>query len=522
MVEAAGGRSGIRLAELIASLSLATDLGLGLPQEHILRQTVVANRIAEAAGYDADERASIFYVSLLAWVGCVADSHELAQWFGDDQELRRASYQVDKAGLPMLRFLLDHLAPGATPIRRVSSIGRFMTGGVREVIDGLAAHCQTTGDIANRLGLPPDVSHALTQVFERWDGKGTPSGLKADQIERPIRVVAIADDSEMFRRTAGIDAAIAMLRERRGTEFDPALVDVCVAYADAIYANVDHVDAWAFVIDGCGPLDRRIAVADLPDILATFGDYADLKSAYFTGHSRAMADLAEAALRSTGATLAAVGKLRRAALVSRLGVIGISAGIWAKPGSLSMSEQERVRTVPYLTERVLSRQKQLVEISTLASMRCERMDGTGYPRGLSGKAIPLAGRVLAAADVYQALAEPRPHRPALAAADRERVMHEEVTAGRLDGDAVSAVLGAAGHRTRSRSASVRGLTDREIEVLGLLARGLSNKEMAAQLSISAKTVGSHVEHIYTKIDASTRGAAAMFAMRHGLIDTGEE
>jgi HD-GYP domain-containing protein (c-di-GMP phosphodiesterase class II) len=235
-----------------------------------------------------------------------------------------------------------------------------------------------------------------------------------------------------------------------------------------------------------------------------------------------MADLAETAARATGMRSAAANTLWRAAVVSRLGVIGVSAGIWSKPGPLTMVERERVRTVPYLTELVLSRQKQLAEIGRLAALRCERMDGSGYPRGLSGKAIPPAGRLLAAADVYQSLGEPRPHRPALSKAERESVMHDDVTAGRLDGDAVSAVLAAAGHRLRSRSTSVGGLTDREIEVLCLLARGLSNKEMAGRLSISAKTVGSHVEHIYQKIDASTRGAAAMFAMRHGLIDVDED
>jgi DNA-binding CsgD family transcriptional regulator len=313
-----------------------------------------------------------------------------------------------------------------------------------------------------------------------------------------------------------------MARQRRGTEFDPALVDVFVANANEILGDIESIDAWATVIDGCQPLDRRVSLAEADDVLTTFADYGDLKTTWFTGHSRAMAALAETAARQGGATAATAAKVRRAALVSRLGVVGVSTGIWDKAGPLSASEMERVRTVPYLTERVLSRQKLLSEISELAAMRCERMDGSGYPRGLAGKSIPPHGRILAAADVYQALCEDRPHREALAPRERQALMNDQVTAGRLDAAAVSAVLSAAGHRTRTKQAAVGGLTEREIEVLALLARGKSNKEMAQQLSISTKTVGTHVEHIYSKIGASTRGAAAMFAMRHGLVDPDAE
>jgi HD-GYP domain-containing protein (c-di-GMP phosphodiesterase class II) len=517
MAQTRGSRGGIRLAELIASLSLATDLGLGVPEEHVLRQTVIATRLARAAGMSEDEQAAIFYVSLFVWVGCVADSHEMAQWFGDDRQLRVDSYQVDKAGLPMLRFMLERLAPGATPIRRISVIGQFFVGGAREVMAGLVGHCETTGNIAERLGLDPEIRPALMQVFERWDGKGQPDGRKGKAIARSIRVVSIADEAEMFCRTGGIAAAVEVVKERRGTEFDPSLVDAFVAHADAILGDLESIDAWSTVIDGCQPLDRRLLLADADDVLETFGDYGDLKTTWFTGHSKAMATLAEGAARQSGATAAAAAKLRRAALVSRLGVVGVSTGIWDKPGPLSASETERVRTVPYLTERVLSRQKLLQEVSELAAMRCERMDGSGYPRGLTGKAISPHGRILAAADVYQALSEDRPHRAALSLRNREAALHDEVTAGRLDGAAVSCVLAAAGHRTGAKPLAVRGLTEREIEVLALLARGLSNKEMAERLSISAKTVGTHVEHIYSKIGASTRGSAAMFAMQHGFV-----
>jgi HD-GYP domain-containing protein (c-di-GMP phosphodiesterase class II) len=510
--------SGVRLAELVAALSLATDLGLGQPQEHILRQTVIATRLATLAELPDDERAATFYVSLLGWVGCVSDSHEMSHWFGDDTQIRAASYEVDRAGLPMMRFLLAHLEAGGSSLRRVSMVGRFVMGGYRDVMESLVAHCQTTADIADRLGLAAQVLRALPQVLERWDGKGGPAGLAGEEIERVMRVVHVANDTEVFCRVGGVPAAVDMLRERRGSEFDPALVDLCCAHADEVFEDLDAIDAWSVVIEGSSTLDRRMDESELRAALETFADYADVKSPWFLGHSRAVAALAAEAARRAGFSAAELELVEQAAFVCRLGAIGVSAGAWNKPGPLTRIEWERVRTVPYLTERVLDRQPRLAEIGAIAGMFHERIDGSGYPRGLAGGAIPPAARLLAAAEVYQALREARPHRAALTAERAQAVLLDEARAGRLDATAVNAVLAAAGHQPRRRPNMIAGLSGREVEVLALLVRGLPNKQIAAQLSVSPRTVGSHVEHIFTKIGVSTRGAAAMYAMRHGLVD----
>lgn len=512
---------GPRLAELVASLSLATDLGLGQPEEHVLRQTVIATRLAAAAGLSEQDQAAAFYVSLLAWVGCVADSHEMAAWFGDDLQVRADSYLVDKAGPPMLSFLLRHLGPDLSAMRRITMAGRFLAGGFRDAANSFITHCQTTADIADRLRLPDSVRIALPQAFERWDGRGVPNGLSGLQIASVMRVVQIADDAEVFCRIGGPDAAIGMLRDRSGSEFDPALVELCAQHDD-ILDGMDTVDTWRVVIEGCAPLDRSIPDAELTAILETFGDYADLKAPCFQGHSRATAALAGTAARLRGMSPAEVTDIVRAALVCRLGVIGVSTGIWNKTGGLSATEWERVRMVPYLTERVLSRSLPLRQLGTIAGMCHERMNGSGYPRGLSGAAIPFAARVLAAAQTYQAVREDRPHRGALTPDAGTALLNEEVAAGRLDADAVRAVLIAADQPVPRRTVQVAGLTAREVEVLCLMVRARSNKVIAQQLSITPRTVGSHIEHIYTKIGVTTRGAAAMFAMRHGLITTGTD
>jgi HD-GYP domain-containing protein (c-di-GMP phosphodiesterase class II) len=517
-VDAGDHPSGVRLAELVAALSLATDLGLGQPQDHVLRQTVIARRLAAAAGLPDEQQTAVFYVSLLAWVGCVSDSHELATWFGDDQRLRADSYEVDMTGTSKLWFVLGHVGEGSGPVRRLTMIGRFLAGGPDRAARSMLGHCQTTGDIANRLGLGNQVGGALQQAFERWDGKGVPGHRAGEQIDAAMRVVQIADDVEVFHRVYGAEAAKEMLRSRRATEFDPALVDLFCVHADQLLDGVSEVDAWDAVIAGAGDLGAELGEAELTKVLRVFADYADLKSPSWLGHSAGVAALAVGAARRLGLPASEVTLIERAALVHDLGAIGVSAGVWDKPAPLSAADRERVRTHPYLTERILARPARLAEIGALAGLHHERTDGSGYPRGLRGDGLSLSARLVATADAYHALGEGRPHRAAICAADAAMVLRGEAAAGRLDGEAVNAVLAAGGHRVRHRPTLPCDLTPREAEILVLLARGLSNKEMAERLSISARTVSSHVEHVYAKIGVSTRGAAAMFAMRHGLVD----
>ena len=235
------------------------------------------------------------------------------------------------------------------------------------------------------------------------------------------------------------------------------------------------------------------------------------------GHAQGVAELATEAARLYGLPEAEATTLRRAALVHDIGRLGVSNAIWDKRGPLTHPEMERVRLHAYLSERMLAFSERLAPLGAIAVQHHERLDGSGYPRGLTAESITPQGRLLAAADVYHALTETRPHRAARAPDEARAELRAEVSAGRLDGDAADAVLRAAGHRVRRRREWPAGLTPREVEVLRLLARGLSNKEIAEQLVISRKTAGSHIEHIYAKIGASNRARASLFAMKHGLM-----
>ena len=244
-----------------------------------------------------------------------------------------------------------------------------------------------------------------------------------------------------------------------------------------------------------------------------------MKSPYTIGHSRGVADLAGEAARILGLGDQAATLVRRAGLVHDLGRLGVPNTIWDKPGPLGHAETERVRLHPYLTERMLACSPALAPLAAIAVQHHERLDGSGYPRGLSGGALSPEGRVLAAADFYRSRTEPRPHRPARTAGEAAAQLRAEARAGRLDAGAAAAVLSAAGHPATRRPARPADLTGREVEVLQLLARGLSNKEIAERLVISRKTAGHHVEHIYAKTGTTNRALASLFAASHGLIRT---
>ncbi len=508
--------TGVSGAELLAALSLAIDLGLGQPMEHVLRSCALALGIADVAGLDQDERQTTFYVALLAWIGCSADAHEIARWFGDDIDFRAGSYTVDLKGAAATRYMLLRLGAGAGVTGRARVAAAFVRDGVRD-FDPMQTHCEVAGSFGERLGLAGPVRAALLQVFERWDGKGQPDGLLHDELVLPMRVVHLAEIVEVFHRTGGVGAAVAVARERRGTQFDPGLVEAFVSAAPSLLGELDAEPTWERVIGGEPGLRRTLTDTELDSALEAVADFADLKSPYMLGHSRGVAELAAGAAQSLGLADPELRLLRRAGLVHDVGRLGVSNAIWDKPGPLTASERERVRIYPYLTERVLARPAALARLGRVAALHQERLDGSGYPHGMSGSAIDVAARVLAAADVFQALREPRPHRDRLTEDDAAATLRLEARAGRLDGEAVNAVLAAAGHRVETRPELPAGLTPRELQVLRLLARGMSSRTIGERLRISPKTARNHIEHIYTKAGVSTRAGVSLFAVRHGLV-----
>jgi HD-GYP domain-containing protein (c-di-GMP phosphodiesterase class II) len=507
------------LAELVAAFSLATDLGLGQPMEHVLRSWMIASRLGDHVGVELDDRGALYYVATLAWVGCVADTPEVAAWFGDDIAFRHDSFGVEFAGVPMLGFMLRHVGAGTPVQHRVRLAANLVVTGGAAIRRGLQSHCLTTAKMAERLGLGAEVCGPLQQVFTRWDGRGVPDDIAGEEIALPMRLFHVAETAEIFHRTGGVDAAVEVARARRGRQFDPGVVDAFCSVATAVLGDRPPDRDLHMIVAEEPALQRRLTEVELDLALEAIADFTDLRSPSRVGHSRGVADLAARAAAQAGSPAAEVTTVKRAALLHDVGLHGIPATILDKPGPLSVSELERMRAHAYYTERMLARPAALARLGAVASLVRERCDGSGYHRGLTGSAIPMAGRLLGAACVFRAMSEPRPHRPAMTARQAVAELGAEVRAGRLDADAVAAVLAAAGQSPGKRRTGPAGLTGREVEVLALIARGASTRQVAQRLAITPKTAETHIERIYTKTGASTRATATLFALQHGLLDS---
>ena len=507
----------LRLIELTAALSLATDAGTGQPFEHALRTCMLALRAADALELAAAEQSTVAYTTLLRFLGCTSDASQTAVLAGGDEIAFNAAMAPvvmadDREAVP---HLIRHLGEGLPLHRRVGRIGAALSD-PKGKARSLASHCEVGARLAARIGLPGHVVTGVAHAYERWDGKGLPAGLSGEEIPLAVRITVVARDVDVAYQRSGAAGVGPLLEHRRGRAYDPAVADAFLTGSDAWLHELDELDPWDAVVDAEPEPVVEVDDHGLDGVLAAFADFTDLKSPWFVGHSRAVAELAAAAASTCGLEAAAVTLARRAALVHDVGIVGVPAGVWNRSGPLTREGWERVHTHPYLSERILGRCGALGDVAAVAGAHHERVDGSGYHRGARGSSA--VAQLVAAADVYAALREDRPHRDALEPGAAARVLAAEADDGRLARTATDAVLAAAGHaRTVPNVARPAGLTEREVDVLRLIARGRSNKEAAGDLGVSAKTVGTHVEHIYAKTGVTTRAGATLFAMEHDLI-----
>ena len=506
----------VRLNEILAALSLACDIGSDFPMEKGLRNTLLAVRLASELGVRGETLSAIYYIGLLRFIGCSGYADETSKIFPDDNAMRGAMAPVD-FGYPM-----DGLRQAATlgrgALGRTRAVATMAVRGKRLGKEFQRADCEVMIRGAKRLGLPPAVARGLGDAYERWDGKGGPRGVRGEAIEMSARILAVAHQAEIHFRIGGATAVRAMVQRGTGGWFDPEIAETLLTHANRLLAPLTASSVWDAVLDEEPFPHVHVAVSRLQDIARLFGEIADLKSAYTLGHSTGVADLAAGAAARLALADADVEVIRTAGLLHDIGRLSVPTGIWNKPGPLSPSEWDRVRLHTYYTERTLSQSPLLEPAARVASMHHERLDGSGYHRGAPASMLSLPARILAAADVYRALTEHRPHRSALdesaAACELQRVAER----GAIDRQATHAVCEAAGHRIKKRASGwPAGLSDREVEVLRHLARGCSEKKIGELLFISPGTVHTHVVHVYEKIGVSTRAAAALFAMEHDLL-----
>jgi HD-GYP domain-containing protein (c-di-GMP phosphodiesterase class II) len=497
--------SEFRLAEPLAALSVATDLVRGQPPGQALYKTIIATKLAERLGLNQADRTIVYFATLLRAAGCTSTSHEFALYLGgNDVAVRFGGDAIDTDDLDQLSRLLSSLGKE----------GMDPDEAMQVVAEGSKADREVGGRLVSRLGLGESVADSVRHIFERWDGEGVPTGVAGEDIPLPTRIGHVASAAAMFSQSTGRPHALSVIASWSDRVLDPAVATTFLAHADELLSCLDAPDSWQVVLEAEPKPWRIVDGGSLDDICHVFADFVDLKTPYLLGHSARVARLAEGAARALRMDEDDCLTLRRAGLLHDLGRVGISAGIWEKPPPLGTVEMEQVRLHPYHTERILERSALFHPLSRVAGLHHERVDGSGYYRGLIGAMLDQPARVLAAADACAELLENRPGREALSPDEAAGELAKEA----LDPKVVGAVLQVAGarHADVGRRGQA-GLTKREIDVLRLLARGHTLKQIADELVISASTAHTHAAHIYEKCAISTRAGAALFAMENGLL-----
>lgn len=516
-VHASPSEETARAAEVIAASCLASDLGMGFPFEHGLHATLMAMRLADLLEVDRETASQTYYCSLLMYSGCTTDADILVGIIGGSA--------TDSGGPTMFGSPVQALSgvarsipsPDSPPYRRAYEIVTRVPRFLRFARPHTRAVCEVAEMLAERLGLPPSVHELFSVLTERWDGYGVLRRARGDEIPLALRIVHVARDAAYQRLIGGDEHAADVIRQRGGHAFDPVVATTFAQNAAEIIAAVDiSGSSWEATLVA-EPRPWLILEGEaIERALAAVGDFADLISPSLAGHSSNVARLAVAASELCGFSRSDVSLVRGAALVHDVGRVAVPPRIWQKPGPLTADEWEQVRLHPYHTERVLDRAPFLAPLGRVAGAHHERLDGSGYHRNATAVSLSPTARLLATADAFSAMIEPRPHRNALMAEEAAKILGEDAKAGRHDPDLLAGVLEAAGQPV-PRIERPAGLTEREVEVIRLLARGLQTKQVARALDISVKTADYHIQNAYRKMGVSTRAGATLFAMQHGLV-----
>ena len=447
--------AGVRLAELLGRLSLAFDIANDAPYGKGVRSVVLAVALGRLAGATNEELHDTFWVALLSYLGCT--------------------------GIP----------------------------------DGELS--DTSVKLAHIVGASPRVLSALTLHDGCWDERGRPGRLASNALVLPMRLLRIAHVGDMAHQQHGRAGAVAVVRRRAGGELDARLARVLVDGQRELFAAIEDPRIFDRFLEleprpaACADDDR---VDEAARALATF---ADLRCPIFLGHATRVAALAERAAGQVGLSADDTRSLRRAALLHDIGRLGVPNGIWMRPGRLDWGEMERVRLHAYYTQRVLSPIGILGPVADIAAAAHERLDGSGYPGSRVARSLLPAARILAAADMAVAMSEERPYRRALSPAAIAREIMVEVSAGGLDASAADAVLASLGMKMHVVPRHAHRVSERELEVCRLIAHGKMNKEIAAVLGISLRTVQNHVAHIFDKLGLHSRSGVAVWLVENESV-----
>jgi HD-GYP domain-containing protein (c-di-GMP phosphodiesterase class II) len=468
------------------TLAYVGDLSMGQPTDHSLRTSWLAARIAEAIGHAGS--AAVQQVALLRWSGCTANAPEFSALIGDDVGGRAT----------MLSQNPDH-----------PSFARASELMYREIQPLSQIHCEVSGDIACMLQVPAEVEHALRAIFATYDGAG-PNHARQGGVPDSVYMVALASDVEILSRERGLQRALEVITRKSGRAYPPGLAGIVLPRAAGWLEVLDRDESWqASLAVGAFAGNEAVPLELLADVI-------DLKLPWMTGYSRRVAEAAHSGAARMG--LGSESQLRcyRAALVHGIGRAAVPNTVWNATARLSAAAREQLRLAPYWTSRAGARIGALAGDADIGSYAGERLDGSGAFRACTGAAIPVEGKVVAAAAAWVALQSLRPWRAAMAADGARILLETEAAAGRFDAAAVRAVSGGATQSPADAQDRIV-LTEREIEVFKCISLGQTNKEVARALEISPSTVRTHVENVFRKLGCTTRAAATLKASTLRLI-----
>jgi HD-GYP domain-containing protein (c-di-GMP phosphodiesterase class II) len=418
-------RTEIRLSEVVAALSHALDITEGQPIGHAERCCRIGMRIGEAIGLPAQSRSALFYALLLKDAGCSSTASRVAALFENDDQRVKVDLKTTDLQRPLeaIRYAARNAAPGRNLLMRARRFALVALKGSRREITQL--RCERGADIARQIGLSEETAQAILHLDEHWDGAGDPGRIHGEDIPVLGRILCLSQSAEIAWQRGGPDAVVEVARQRRGTWFDPRLVDVLVALrADsAFWARVRLTD-----VSDLEPEDRAEVADDarLDHIAEAFASVIDAKSPFTSAHSQGVADIAGQVARQLDLPAAELRDLRRAGLLHDIGKLGVSSRILDKAGPLTDAEWAAMRRHPEMTQRILEHVSAFGPLAETAAAHHERLDGRGYHRGVHADQLPLAARILAVADVAEALSADRPYRSAMAPDEVLALMREEV------------------------------------------------------------------------------------------------
>lgn len=454
----------IALSGVIGALSYALDVAEGQPPGHAVRSCLIGMRLAAELDLPASDRSDLFYALLLKDAGCSANANRMAMLFAADDRAAKATSKLIDWSNPRASFLwsLRTVAPGTGLGRRLQVLRGIRDEGevTRKFME---ARCDRGAEIARMLFLSERTAAAIRSLDEHWDGRGMPDGLRGEEIPLAARILCLAQTVEVFHAAGGLGTARTVAKRRSGRWFDPSLVDAFLAFChDAEFwaaLEAPDVSRWE-------PRDLALAgdEARLDRIAEAFARVIDAKSPFTARHSERVAEIADGIAAALAFDADERRILRRAGLLHDIGKLAVSNRILDKPGKLSDEEFRAIKTHPVHTLRILERAPCFAELADLAANHHEKLDGSGYPRSLEACDLDLPMRILAVADIYEALTADRPYRPPLAPEEALAIIDRDVP-HRLDAEvrnALEAHLGNSGYsRECARQLTATTTSDQE-------------------------------------------------------------